>query len=206
MNLIDDYMNKVNQRKEKEKLIQEILFGQVTGLIITIVAFLQFLSTTNRIEETIMILWIIIGILFFIAGVVSPYVLCYASEILKKTMNKVFQVIFLLILIMMYVIFVIPVGLLHRKKWIKEYGFSLWNSNEEISMIKGFEERKDEKEMDKNLTKKNNRIRNVYKIIGYFIEKKHFVLMPLLCVFILLGLLFFFITSSVVTPMIYTLF
>lgn len=206
MNLTDTYIECINKKREKENLKQEILFGQGTGAVITIVAFLQFLSTTNVIVEYIMKFLMLLGISLFTAGVAFPYILYYPSKGLEKIINKIFQLLFQVILVVIYFLFILPVGLICRKKWASQYGFFCWDSNTEIIESKGFVKRENMAEVDKESQKRDNKFKNVIKIIGYFKERKQFVLIPILCVLILLGFLFFFITSGVVTPMIYTLF
>lgn len=204
--MIDTYIENKNQKKEKEDLRQEILFGQVTGLIITIVAFLHFLSTTNKVDEVIMKIFMIMGTIFFVTGIVFPYALYYPSKWIKAFINKVFQGLLIGILTIIYIVFVLPIGLIYRKKWRKEYEFFSWNSTNQKLKERGFRKRKNSDEEEIDEIKRNNKIKSVTKIVGYFIEKKQFILIPILCTLILLGFLFFFVTSSVVTPMIYTLF
>ena len=78
-------------------------------------------------------------------------------------------------------------------------------NQEEIKKCKGFVVKATSQE-DNNYIKKTGKFKNIFKILGYFINKKQFILIPTLCILILLGFLLFFITSSIITPMIYTLF
>jgi hypothetical protein len=47
---------------------------------------------------------------------------------------------------------------------------------------------------------------SIFRLFAYFTVKRHFILLPLLFILLLLGLVFFFISSTVIAPFIYTLF
>lgn len=205
MNLTDNYINKIKLKEEKSNLRQEILFGQVTGLLITAISFLYFLSIDNKMVEVILQLLMIVGCFMFISGVIFPYILYYPSKFFKNLINKIFIFIFSIILVIVYIIFILPVGLINIKKWKEKYNFISWNNKKEIKKFRGFVIRT-EIQNDEDYVKRTGKFKNILKVLGYFINKKQFILIPILCILILLGFLLFFVTSSIVTPMIYTLF
>ncbi len=203
--MTDNYINKIRLKEEKNNLKQEVLFGQVTGLLITAISFLSFFSIDNKIGEVILLSLMIIGCLMFASGVVFPYILYYPSMFFKKLINKIFIILFEIILVIVYIIFILPVGLFNNKKWKEKYNFMSWNNQKEIKKDKGFTP-KEINYNDEDFSKRTGKFKNIFKILGYFINKRQYILIPTLCILILLGFLLFFITSSIITPMIYTLF
>ncbi len=201
--MTNSYINKINQKKEKENLRQAILFGQGTGVVILIIAGLKFLDIISPQTELILKCLMIIGVILIITGIVFPYVLYYPSKWFKKIINKFFLAILLCILTIVYLLLLVPIGLITRKKWAQQYGFFSWNQQRNDIKWKGFSNRENR---IKNNSKRQNRISAIMATIGYFVERKNFILIPLLCMLLLISLLFFFVTSSIVTPMIYTLF
>ncbi len=204
--MIDAYINTINSKKEKENLKQEILFGQGFGIILIITAGLGYLSTNNSNIELLMKCLIALGGILLITGLVFPYILYYPSKWMKKFINKIFTIIFLCMLIIVYIFVILPISFIKQKKWSEKYGFVVWNKYTKNISWKGFEKRQDIVQKDVKSIKRSNRVKTVFEIIGYFIERKHYILLPIILILVFLGLMFFFVTSSVVTPMIYTLF
>ncbi len=204
--MTDAYINELKQKKENEALKEEILFGQGMGIVLIIVAGLKYLTTTHLIVEYISIFLMVFGLTILLLGIIYPYALYYPSKLLKKFINKIFLAILLIILTIIYILVLLPVALLKKKKWASEYGFYLWKNNTNNINWKGFSPRINTIENISKNEKRANRISIIIKIVSYFIERKNFILIPLLCLLLLTGLLFFFVTSSVITPMIYTLF
>ena len=204
--MTDTYINEIKQKKEKEALKEEILFGQGMGIVLIIIAGLKYLTTTHIIVEYISIFLFAFGLIILLLGIVFPYALYYPSKWMKKIINKIFLAVLLIILTMIYLLVLLPVALIKRKKWASDYGFFSWNDDTNNIKWKGFLPRVNTMENSQKTEKRTNRIGMIVKIVNYFIERKNFILIPLLCLLLLTGLLFFFVTSSVITPMIYTLF
>ena len=204
--MTDTYINEIKQKKEKEALKEEILFGQGMGIVLIIIAGLKYLTTTHIIVEYISIFLFAFGLIILLLGIVFPYTLYYPSKWMKKIINKIFLAVLLIILTMIYLLVLLPVALIKRKKWASDYGFFSWNDDINNIKWKGFSPRVNTMENSQKTEKRTNRIGMIVKIVNYFIERKNFILIPLLCLLLLTGLLFFFVTSSVIIPMIYTLF
>ncbi len=201
--MIDEYINNKKYKDEKNTLKEEIYFGQILGFIIIILSTFNFFNTTNLMVSNLMIYTIILGVSLVIVGLIFPYFLYYPSKVLKYITNKIFYFIFLVILFVLYILLVLPVGMFTQKKLRIKYGFYKWNDKAIENMV-GFK-KSDIKYIDYSKNKKN-KLKNVIEIIMYFVTSKQYLFLPLLFLLIIIGLLFFFVTSSVVAPMIYTLF
>lgn len=201
--MTDEYINNKRYKNEKSILKEEIYFGQILGIIIIILSILNLFSTTNLMVSNLMICTIILGVSLVIIGLIFPYFLYYPSKAFKFVTNKILYFIFLIILFVIYVLLILPIGIFAQKKLRKKYGFYHW-SEEFIGQSEGFK-KSDIKYIDYNKNKKN-KLKNIIEIIMYFVTSKQYLFLPLLFLLIIVGLLFFFVTSSVVAPMIYTLF
>ena len=204
MNLTDNFINTLNERKKEENLKQCILFGQIFGSIIFVLFFIKFLDEKNDFYSNIYLYTSILGIILFIIGIVCPFILFYPIKILKFVGNKVFNLIFSLILSLVYFIFVWPISIFTRKKYAQKYGYYKWNEKTKIN-FPGFKEKKENYLLEdaRNIP---TRIKIIQKIFIYFSSSKQYLFIPLIFILIFLGLLFFFITSSIITPIIYPLF
>ena len=202
--MTNNYLNSINARKEKENLKECVIFGQTIGLIIILVSLLKFL-TINASNDKYIIILMAIGLGIFLLGLIFPYVLYYPNKIFKYLVNKIFLCCFLIILSIIYLVLIIPIGLFNRQKYQKKYGFYSWNDKSKIK----FKQFTDKEVAYLNVYQKSTSISKfkiINQVISYFINSKEYMLIPTILIFILLGVIFYFVTSSVVAPMLYTLF
>lgn len=195
----------MNAKREKRALLEEVIFAQVIGMALFIYSFIGYFKIDSIIVERITLLTGSLGILLVLIGIVYPYILKTPMKAIKKLTNAVFNLILKSILILIYIVFVIPYGAINGKKIKKNNGFYYWNGDNEHKDFKGFDKILDPSRFDDSY-EKTNKFTNVIKIFSYFIYKKDYFLLPILVVLIVLGLVFFFITSSIFTPLIYPLF
>lgn len=203
--MTNNYIDSINKKREKENLKQEVIFGQTIGIIIVIICTLKYCSTKNLITSNILLAFIGFGILLFITGLVFPYILYYPSKFLKFITNKIFNLIFSIILLITYILFIIPISLIVGKKYRKKYDFYTWNGSSKNIKFNGFT-KKELNYIDYNNDNLPTRIKIIRQIVNHFFNTKQYALIPIIFILIFIGLLFFFITSNIVSPMIYTIF
>ncbi|MDR0220621.1 MAG: DUF5989 family protein, partial [Lachnospiraceae bacterium] len=123
--------------------------------------------------------------------------------------NFIGRVIFSVLLAVIYIVLVLPIGAFMARKR-PDYLLMEWDE--------GFDEEwedvaesalapwQDMAGGADSLTKRKGFVYSIFRLFAYFTMKRHFILLPLLGILLLLGLVFFFISSTVIAPFIYTLF
>lgn len=167
------------------------------GVFLAFLSFVQFL----RVGKGWDILWAIVFVfailLFMIAIIYTPLVEPIKNGFMKVG-NAIGNLVFKLLLIIMYITFFIPAGKLMDKR---KYEFYSWETG--LSGAKGFIDREMLYNSDSDYSDKNI---SLYRVISFFMERRQFVMLPALVILLVLGIVLFFLSSTVVAPFIYTLF
>ena len=201
MNKTDQYINNYKLRNGKKLLKEEVIFGQTTGLILIVLFGFKYLQNITPSYDVLYIALIILGFILLSCGLIYPSILYYPNKFLKKIFNIILNLIISILLAFVYIIYLIPTSLLMRRKYVENYEFYTWNQeqkhNNRFRLIKLNQN---------NVLGVNNKYKKIFGIISYFYENGHYLLLPLIFLLILIGMLFFFVTSSIIAPMIYPFF
>lgn len=194
------YLETIRKKKKKDDLSKFTVFGLILGCLLCILGSMEFLVSTG-IKEQAWILCILFGCLLIVLGVLTPSTLYYPEKAFRTFANLIGRCLFSILLTIIYVFFITPVGMVYR--YFHKSGFYCWDDSLSGDMM-GFTDKKDECS-----SINHNRFvmaAQFYIIIGYFIKNKRFFMIPVLVILLVLGLLLFFVSTSVVAPFIYTIF
>lgn len=192
--MIDNYIIEKRKKLKISKERDNYIFGFCFGLFIFLISMYSFLSTPDiKILNVLNITFIILGLTFILLAIIYPNSLDFIhNKILKKAINFIGKILFIIILTIIYFVFVVPFGLIIRKKECKQIKknntnfYNYTNADNFKSSKKG--------------------IYNILQIFRIFANERYALMIPLIVILIVIGLLFIFVQSSVVTPFIYTLF
>lgn len=195
--MINIYLQEKKIRENRKNYKDNVLFGMLGGVFLAFLSFMQFL----RVGKGWDILWAIVFVfailLFMIAIIYTPLVEPIKNGFMKVG-NAIGNLVFKLLLIIMYITFFIPAGKLMDKR---KYEFYSWETG--LSGAKGFIDREMLYNSDSDYSDKNI---SLYRVISFFMERRQFVMLPALVILLVLGIVLFFLSSTVVAPFIYTLF
>lgn len=178
-------------KKNREK--DNYIFGLFFGFILLLLNIYIFLSTPDiKILNCVNLIFMILGCIFILVATIYPN----ALDLVHKSLNKLFSIIgnliFNLLLTILYFILVFPIGLIIKSKEKKEMPkkttnfVDYKNNNKLASNKKGFY--------------------NIFLIFKLFNNERYALMIPLIIVLIIIGFLLVFVQSSVIAPFIYTLF
>lgn len=184
----DSYINKKQERQNRNEIINNYIFGMFFGLAITLIfTFRLFYTRLNR-YSIINLLFIIYGLVCVLLVTINPRfkVVTKIRNFTTRIFNFLGESLLKLILVIIYFIFVVPIGLIFKKRLVIK--------NEETSFVDF------QSSWNKKLSK--------YKFLKLFqlFSSDYFYMIPLLIILTILSILVFLITTSVFTPFIYTIF
>lgn len=184
--------------KEKE-MKDDAVFGLLGGIIMVALGSLRWLISVSWIS----CIWLFIALtggLLFLTGLIAPCLLRKIYRVFSIVGNKIGEIIFWTLLIIVYCLFIIPVGILMKKKR-EEYFYAEWENEYTGKEKSGFIVWSGKEKSDRN-----GMLGTVWGLMEYVIGNGKSFLLPVIVVLIVLGIILFFVSSSVLAPFIYTLF
>lgn len=189
---------------EKDKITKDMgLFGIVGGVVLFGVGGLNYLNNTG-IVGTIWFVVASIGFALIALGLIVPDILVRPYNVLLGITSVIGNTIFRVLLLFVYYILIVPFGMITKKKR-EQYGYLSWDNDENLTLINTSFDEWDESEAQ-NKRKSNGMLTVFINVIGMMIERKQIFMIPAIIVLVILGLLLFFASSTVLAPFIYTLF
>lgn len=189
---------------EKDKITKDMgLFGTVGGVVLFGVGGLNYLNNTG-IVGTIWFVVASIGFALIALGLIVPDILVRPYNVLLGITSVIGNTIFRVLLLFVYYILIVPFGMITKKKR-EQYGYLSWDNDENLTLINTSFDEWDESEAQ-NKRKSNGMLTVFINVIGMMIERKQIFMIPAIIVLVILGLLLFFASSTVLAPFIYTLF
>ena len=194
INLINQYINNIKIRKNKQELKEIYFFGYGFGIVIVMTFLIQYLfNDIDLTHDKYYMYGVAVGLIIICMTIIYPKSLKYPKKIFSKIMNVIFYFLYVILLAIIYYICVFPIGgiLKHIKtseSYKEESNFSEY-TNTKYSIEK----------------KKRNRLFQALEIFRIFLKKENIILLPSLTIIIILGLVFVFLQSNIIAPFIYTL-
>lgn len=197
-----NYLSRLQEKKLNKEIKDCAMFGIFTGGIIFLISGWYKLFTTVG-HITLFNCLLTISGLMFICGVIIPQILYYPQKFLLTIGNFLFEILFKLLLLLVYIFIVIPTGLIYEKKI--PICYKTWDNKENLET-----EKWTEKTFDYSLANGSHAHKNFMfsclNVLKFFITKKQMFLIPAIIAILILGIIFSFIQSSLIAPFIYTLF
>ena len=194
-----EYMKKRKLRIDEKKVEDSSLFGLMSVIILILISFLRWIVTYSNMAY----LWEIsgaIGILLFMAGALVPQSITWFYNGMRCIGNKLGNIIFSVLLFIVYGIFVVPISFIMKNRK-NNYSYILWDDEYKGEENSCFSPWKEKKKVEAK------GIRGVsFGLIQYMILNRKFIFIPVVVVLLMIGIVLFFVSSSVFAPFIYTLF
>ena len=197
-----DYIKEYRQRKLDNKLKDLGFFGIFGGTILILFGSIKWLISDVSFEKWYLVI-AILGWAICISGLIIPDILGGLYRCFIAFGNFIGKIIFSYMLSFVYIILVVPIGLIMRKKR-NNYDIAQWDGEYEGKENSGFAAWKNDLQKDE---KNENSMRGIaFRLLGYFFTSGQYILMPSVFILIVIGVFLFFVSSSVIAPFIYTLF
>ena len=200
-------MNKsyIETKKERDAFEEEknhIMFGLVGGVILVLAGALNWLSTTGF-WAVVCVCVFALGVLLLLFALAVPSLLKYPYQAFLFWGNLVGKAVFTVILTILYCLFILPVGLLLRRKR-QAQGYFAWDETrpEPRSLFTELPQT----DRAKAKTGKASYFGILYNLLSVFVANRKFILIPVVILLVVVGLILFFVSSNVLTAFIYTLF
>lgn len=197
------YLSIKEKRQSAEDLKNQILFGLMFGPLLFVFGAVFYFSVSG-LYEIIFVCTSFTGLILICLGILIPSALNAPYKAITFFGNKIGNVIFKAILTVIYVFLIIPVGFLGKKKRTK-YGLYEWDdkfSGKETAFVRTA----DYKEKNLDTVVVFPKLLNIYRLLGRIIKNKWFIIIPTTILLIILGLIYFFAATNVVSFFIYTMF
>jgi len=195
------YQENLLERRFRTEAKERIIFGLIGGLLLMGLGLTGILNHQGWVKVLAQTS-IYIGGLFFLLGIFYPPWLAIPKNAFFSFGNGIGKAILsTILLVFVYTIFILPVGLVMQKKKGK-YQFERWKDALDSSHQTALSPRGNQESVNK---KTSNRY-VLLRVFSYFIRKKHFIMIPVLCILLILALLFFFISTTIIAPFVYTIF
>lgn len=175
-------------------------FGLITGLVLTLFFGYKSFWYDNTIIIIVFRSLAVLSIYLFVLGGFFPHMLFSVTEKVKKIANYIGKFILKIILVPIYAILFI-VSLFFKKKTSKRYEFYSWDSTDDAP-----EPKYSDYESVEIKPHRSSMLGTLNRIIYVFAKNKLYFLLPLVLFLLVLGLIFFFLSSSSVFGFVYTLF
>lgn len=199
------YMRRRRARQAVEELKRQIVFGLVIGWLMTLIGWFRYEYVPNVNDSLwLAVMWTGVGIL--VAAVVAPGMLNWPERLWMGVARFVGKIVFTGLLAILYFVMVTPIGLLMRALSGSD-PFYAWKGSAPSGM-EGWV-RKDlpgEIRSSRISGRKRLLLLEPIRVFSYFVRQGHYLVLPLLVIVLVLGLLLFFVQSSALAPLIYTLF
>lgn len=191
-----EYMRELKKRRQLEQTKNSSFCGQLGGVLLIGYGLSGWLKCDR--EWDILFLGLTAaGAVMLLLGLLIPDVLNGPCKIFMCFGNTIGKIVFSLLLAVVYVVIVFPASLVWRKKRA-EFGFA---DSGELSRDTGLKQGFGAWDYEGS-----QRTGGILRVFGYFVDRKDYLLLPLIVILVGIGIVLFFVSSSVAAPFIYTLF
>lgn len=187
------------EQKVQIKMINECSwFGIISGLIFITLGTYYSLCTVGFIYYFFKLVFYI-GYFFVILGGFAPFVLKKLVVIYKSLLSFAGGYLLKALLIPVYALMCL-INFFMRKKYEIKFGFNQWDNT---GIVDSYFEDCNETNINKGKYATWDIVNNV---LLFFINKKMYVLVPIVIILLVLGIVIFFASSNAVFSFVYTLF
>jgi len=198
---VSSYMKRLQMRKERAALKNNIIFGLTIGWVLTLMgAFKTFVLLEGGVSQ----LLLVAGLAFLATTLVAPGLMIYPHGVMKAIATFVGTNLFKAVLTVVYFLTILPAGLVYQKKNNHEPFYS-W-THEKPARIEGWADKVASDENGKSTEYSLPGWLQPLSVVIYFARNSQLLFLPCLIVLLMLGLVGVFVQSSALAPFIYTLF
>lgn len=199
------YLKRLEEREREQRLNGQAVFGVIGGGLLFAISGFKYFYLGGEIEQLWAALCFTGGILMLV-GFFYPPALAPVLKVYFKIGNFIGNLFLSIVLSLIYFLVITPGGAI-VKKVRGAAPFYSWDTTSPAPIEGWTPKIVQVEEKPVSRTSKNRYLlAQPFLVITYFIRYKNFVFIPVLLLLITIGLLMFFITTSTLAPLIYTLF
>ncbi|MCC7527884.1 MAG: hypothetical protein IT342_05140 [Candidatus Melainabacteria bacterium] len=197
----NDYMRRLQLRRERAALKNNVIFGLTFGWVLTLMGTFK---TWILLEGAPAMLLLAAGLAFLTTTLAAPSLMIYPHRVMKAIATFVGTNLFKGILIVVYFVTILPAGLIYQKKNSHEPFYS-WSVDKPLC-IEGWTDKETSDESGRTSQYVLPLWLSPLQVLVYFARHSQLLFLPCLIVLLMLGLIGIFVQSSALAPFIYTLF
>ena len=198
--MAESYIERKKRRDAIEEEKNHIIFGLMGGIILMLVGGLNWLSAGQGFGEIVCVCVTALGLLLVLLAIVVPALLRYPYKAFRFFGNTAGKAVFAILLTALYVLLILPVGLILRRKREAQGYFTWEQPPAPRSLFRTIDHTAAAK------TGKASYFGIVYRLLSIFAANRKFILIPIVIILVIAGLILFFVSSNVMTAFIYTIF
>lgn len=183
----DIFIKKLNETKEKKQKFQSIYFGIMFGIVLLFVSIFRLITDMNINNDKFYFILLFIGLVDLFFVIFIPSKLKYIEKVVLFVGKMIGTIILSILLLIVYIIWFIPASII--SKFLNKKNKTTFHSKNKIIIKKS----------------SNNIFSQINGIFSYFLFDGGWYLIPILLIFIIIGLILFFAQSPAVAPLIYPL-
>ena len=192
------FTEEYEQRSTLKAINEYSWFGIIWGLALGLLGVYQAICTAGIISIIFKAVSVV-GVLLLAVGVMAPLWLRKPAEIIKKAFSAVGNIILKAVLLPVYMVMAV-VNLLNNKKYSSKFGFKNWEERDSSQTAYSDFNNSGESKYKHTVTD------TFVKVIGFFVNNKMYVVVPIVIILLFIGFVMFFASSSAVFSFVYTLF
>ncbi|MBA3994676.1 MAG: hypothetical protein C0469_14255 [Cyanobacteria bacterium DS2.3.42] len=197
---VSGYMKRLNLRKERAALKNNVIFGLTFGWVFTLMGAFK---TWILLEGGVAPLLFAVGLAFLGTTLIAPGLMVYPHRVMKAIATFVGTNLFKAVLTVIYFVTILPAGLVYQKKNNHEPFYS-WS--DKPPAIEGWTDKEASDENGKTSQYSMPGWLQPLSVVIYFARHSQLLFLPCLIILLMLGLVGVFVQSSALAPFIYTLF
>ena len=183
----DLYINNIEKKMKRKERIGTYYFGVVFGITLLFISLFRIIIDMNIKNDLIYILLLILSLLDFFIILLFPSKMKYYKNIVLFLGKIIGRVLISLMLIIVYLIWFVPATVICK---INKKDSNTTFKNKDKSIVRKL---------------KRNFMSQIKNILSYFCSNENWYLIPVLIIFLLIGIVLFFAQSPAITPLIYPL-
>jgi hypothetical protein len=202
-----EYARRLAERRDADLIRQLAGFGITLGWLFTILGGFCWFCVESRFD----LLWSLVyclGLILLFLGTVLPQSLYWPHKVWMGIAHFQGRIVMTVALTIVYFVLFWPMGLWERRRLKASNPFFRWDSDTPsiISQWHRLPAAESVPVADTSVSRKSrSMIRLFFESIGFFIRRGHYLLLPILLILLVLGIILFFVQSSVLAPFIYTI-
>lgn len=201
------YARRLAERRETEEIRQLSHFGLVLGWLFTLLGGFCWLCVISRIDWFWSFL-MTLGLVMVTLGTVVPRALYWPHRLWMRIAHWQGHLVMTVLLSIAYFCLIWPLGWWEKRKNGGARPFYSWDVNPP-DLATGWEAFAETPSHANARDSARSKTRSLFwlffETLAFFARRGHYLLLPVLILLLLLGLILFFVQSSVLAPFIYTI-
>lgn len=201
--MANSYLQRRNARVALDRLRREIIFGMVISSMMLGAGAWQYFIVVG-VNDSLWAAVAALGLLGLLITLVLPWLWRGPEAGLTAVMRRIGGALFAMLLALIYALLVFPVG------WVRRYVHGAdpiyaWGS-ELPRRMEGWHTKEVLFELNVGAMSNPSFLRRFVNVLQFFARRGHYVFLPVLVILLALGIVLFFVQTSALAPLIYTLF